>query len=98
MKMSKKYKALLLSAVLMTLGSNAFAAASYTYGDKTYDSLWNVGSEDTTFTNWDVTVAPNDKVGRSDGKTLTFAGGSISGSAQMFESSGGWPCKFSTEE
>ncbi len=88
MKMSKKYKALLLPAVLMTLGGNAFA--SYQYGETTYDSLWNVGSEDTTFTNWDVTVDPGDEksglIGRDDGHTLTFEGGSItSSSAQIFE-------------
>ncbi len=88
MKMSKKYKALLLSAVLMTLGGNAFA--SYEYGETTYDSLWNVGGANTTFTDWDVTVDPSDAksglMGRDDGKTLTFAGGSItSSSAQIFE-------------
>ena len=85
MKMSKKYKALLLAGVLTALGGSAFATDSVQAGQ-----LWNYDglNGDGIVSDWNLTIGGDygtGVIGRNDGKSLTFKGGSInSTSIQVF--------------
>ncbi len=91
MKMSKKYKALLLAGVLTTLGGNAFADSV------TWAELWNDNDKDTIIKNYDITVG---LIGRDDGHTSTFEGGSITSvsTGRVFEAWDNSILNFGTSE